>query len=93
MGVRNELSNITRQTRSTFLSVHPAFEVAALELGPEAQHILLEVLLIAEFAGFEIALDVVAVELVDGEFAEVGPGLGDDLRAVVGVDGVESIGA
>lgn len=70
----------------------PALEVSALKLRLEADDIFLEALLALQFSGFEVALDVLVVELVDGQLANEGLGLRDDLLTVGVVDGPEAIG-
>lgn len=67
--------NICRVISIGLITGDPALEVSALEFGLEADDVFLEALLALEFPGFEVCLDVLVVQLVNGQLADEGLGL------------------
>jgi hypothetical protein len=73
--------------------IGPPLEVPVGEFRSELKDVLLESLETLEFPGLEVAVDVLVVDLVDGEFAEEGLGPVEGKCSVGLQDFPEAVGA
>lgn len=55
-----------------FFNVDPALEIAAFQLALEAHNVLLEAYLALQFSSLEVPFDILAVQLIDGQLAQIG---------------------
>ena len=54
-----------------FIDVYPAFEIAAFQLALEAHNVFLKAYLALQLSGLEVPFDILLVQLVDGQLAQV----------------------
>ena len=74
------------------VGIDPPLQVALAEFLLELHDVLPKAVQPLQLAGLEVALDVLLVDLVDGEFAEIIFGAAEILLAVLLIEVVESVG-
>lgn len=69
MKMRVVISILVISTYCSLLHIDSSLEVPVFELSPEVQDIIFKSIFSPQFSGLEIALNILSIDLVDGQLA------------------------
>lgn len=69
-----------------FIDNYPALEIASLQLALETDNILLKAYFALQLSSLEVPFDILVIELIDGQLAQIGLGMRDGVFSVTLID-------